>query len=693
MEVARTRLGLALLVVGGLVLGACARHAITRFAPVDDAQLRAAASDPDDWITHGRTYREERYSPLAQIDASNVRRLGLIWSFDLETVRGVEATPLVRDGVMYLTSAWSVVHALDARTGAELWRWDPQVPRSYGRRACCDVVNRGVALYGGRVYVGTLDGRLVALDARSGAPVWEVVTVDRAWPYTITGAPRIVAGRVVIGNGGAEFGVRGYVSAYDAETGARLWRTYTVPGDPSLPFESPALAAAADTWSGRWWEAGGGGTVWDSMAYDPELELLYVGTGNGSPWSRYARSPGGGDNLYLSSILALRPETGELVWHFQTTPGDTWDYTATQHMILADLVIDGRPRKVLMQAPKNGFFYVIDRQTGEFISGEAFVEVSWATGLDASGRPMAAEGGDYGEAPRTVQPSSHGAHNWHSMSFHPGTGLVYIPAQVSGAPYAVDPDYRYQPEAWNTGTDFELYVDVPPEAVEEAHGFLLAWNPVTQREAWRVEHRTIYNGGVLSTAGSLVFQGTADGRFVAYRADDGAKLWESPAGTGVVAAPVTYRVDGVQYVTIAAGWGGSFALSGGRAAAKAGVMGSGRVLTFALDGTAAVPPGRAPPSAPPVPAIEWTASGAELREGGALFHRYCAVCHGVHAVGGGVIPDLRYASREVHGSFVAIVLGGTRMSQGMPSFADVLDEPRLRAIQLYVLSQAEGAPR
>jgi PQQ-dependent dehydrogenase (methanol/ethanol family) len=333
-------------------------------AAVDDARLRAAAGEPQNWLTYGGTYAEQHYSALDQIDTGNVAQLGLAWSFDLETERGVQATPLVADGTLYVTAPWSIVSALDAATGALRWRFDPEVPRSYASNLCCGVPNRGVALYGGNVYVGTLDGRLIALDAKTGKPVWERLTIDPAWPYSITGAPRAVEGKIIIGNGGADFGVRGYVSAYDARTGELAWRTYTVPGNPANGFETPALERAAATWTGEWWVTGGGGTVWDGMAYDPELRLLYVGTGNGSPYPRWLRSPGGGDNLYLASILALRPDTGELVWHYQTTPAETWDYTATQPLILADLELDGRVRHVILQAPKNGFFYLIDRETG-----------------------------------------------------------------------------------------------------------------------------------------------------------------------------------------------------------------------------------------------------------------------------------------------------------------------------------------
>ena len=338
-------------------------------AAIDAARLTAADKEAGNWMSYGRTYDEQRFSPLQQVTAGNVAQLGLAWHYDLDAVhRAQESTPLVIDGVMYVTTAWSKVVALDARTGKELWRYDPKVPGEWGVNACCDVVNRGVAAWKGKLYLGTLDGRLVALDAATGKPAWEVLTVDRAYRYTITGAPRVIKDKVIIGNGGAEFGVRGYVSAYDADTGKLVWRFYTVPGDPTKPFESPALEKAAKTWNGQWWKEGGGGTVWDSVAYDPKLDLLYIGTGNGAPWNRASRSPGGGDNLYLSSIMALKADTGEYVWHYQTTPGETWDFTATQHLILADITIDGRARQVIMQAPKNGFFYVLDRATGELIS-------------------------------------------------------------------------------------------------------------------------------------------------------------------------------------------------------------------------------------------------------------------------------------------------------------------------------------
>jgi len=692
------RVGPLAMAIALLAAGACREagapdaEAIRRSTlAVDDRRLREAGADPREWLAHGRTQDEQRFSPLHQIDERSVAQLGLVWSHDLGTSRGVEATPIVVDGVMYASAPWGVVVALDARTGRRLWSFDPgPAARLRARVACCDSVNRGVALYQGRVYVGTLDGRLVALDAATGEVAWEALTIDPEQPYTITGAPRVVEGRVIIGNGGAEYGVRGYVSAYDARDGSLVWRTYTVPGNPAAGFESPALEAAAKTWTGEWWKLGGGGTVWDAIAYDPELRLLYVGTGNGSPHVRWLRSPQGGDNLYLASILALRPETGELVWHFQTTPGDTWDYTATQQIVLADLEIGGRQRRVLMQAPKNGFFYVLDRATGEFLSARPFVKVTWASGVDARGRPIETPEGDYRAGGRWVSPGVFGGHNWHPMSFSPQTGLVYLPAQEMPAFYAYDEHFAPVRSALNTGVDYSNFVHGSGEKVEMS-GALLAWDPVHQREVWRQGYATAWNGGTLATAGNLVFQGTADGRLVAYRATDGEKLWEAPAGTAVMAGPVSYEVDGVQYVAVAAGWGSGFANSAGPAALAAGVRSSGRVLAFALGGREAPPPAPPAPGPVPEPPLRVPASAAELERGGLLYARYCLACHGPLAIGGGSIPDLRYSSAATHARFAEIVLGGALAERGMPGFGDTLDAEDARRVQAYVLAQAAAA--
>ncbi len=649
---------------------------------VNDATLRNVETRASEWLTHGRDYAETRHSPLKQINAETVKQLGLAWSFDTQTDRGLEATPLVADGVMYTTGSWSIVYALDAKTGKLLWKYDPQVPHRFGAKACCDVVNRGVALYQGKVYVGTIDGRLIALNAATGKLAWSVVTVDQTQSYTITAAPRVVKGNIIIGNGGGEYGVRGYVSAYNAATGKQAWRFYTVPGDPAKPFENEALKKAAATWKGEWWKVGGGGTVWDSVAYDAQLDLLYVGTGNGSPWNQHVRSPGGGDNLYLSSILALRPATGELVWHYQTTPGDQWDYTATQHMILADLTINGRARKVLMQAPKNGFFYVLDRATGELLSAEAYGTVTWAKGVDKqTGRPIENPGVRYPEAPSQQMPGPLGAHNWMPMSFNPQTGLVYIPAQENGFVYIRDQRFQYRPGLWNVGLDWTPFVALPPA---QPTGHLLAWDPVAQKERWRVPYQVMWNGGTLTTAGNLVFQGTGDGRFIAYSADKGAKLWEVNVGTGVIATPMTYELGGVQYVSIMAGWGGAFALTGGYSPAP---VVPGRLLTFALNGKGTLAK-TAPPAMPQVAPIEFTASKETIALGAGLFAQHCSVCHGLTAVGGGgVLPDLKLSAPGTFGKYQAIVRDGAFVEAGMPAFKQALSVEQVEAIRAYVLSQ------
>lgn len=660
-------------------------------AAVDHARIVGAETEPGQWLSHGRTYDEQRYSPLTQIDVSNVGGLGLVWSFDVKTKRGLEATPIVVDGVMYVSGAWSVVFALDARTGALLWEHDPKVNRAVARAACCDVVNRGVAVWEGKVFVGTLDGRLVAIDAATGQSVWDTMTVDPLQPYTITGAPRVVKGRVLIGNGGAEYGVRGYLSAYNADTGKLDWRFYTVPGNPANGFESEALERAAKTWSGEWWKLGGGGTVWDSMAYDAELDLLYIGVGNGSPWNRRLRSPGGGDNLFLSSIVAVRPETGEYVWHYQVVPAETWDYTATQHMILADIEWQGAIRKVLMQAPKSGFFMILDRESGEFLSAEPYAEVTWATHYDPeTGRPVEVPGQDYSNGTATVKPTSGGAHNWQPMAFHPGTGLVYLPIMEALFNFTSAESLEIEPGLRNRGI---VDADAPPGdsqflAVLQkriAIGYLIAWDPKSQSEVWRVRRNTAWNGGLLATAGGLVFQGGGDRFFRAHRAESGEEVWSFPAQTGVIATPVSYEVDGEQYVSILAGWGGSFGLMSGVAMPPAPPR--GRMLTFKLGGNKRLPP-IPDPAVIPEPPPSMNVSQEVLGRGAHLYRRYCAFCHGVGMISGGTVPDLRRLPRSFHENFDAIVRGGAFESLGMPRFSDVLTEEDAKAIHAYVIEQA-----
>ncbi|MGD9902131.1 MAG: PQQ-dependent dehydrogenase, methanol/ethanol family [Vicinamibacterales bacterium] len=514
--------------------------------PVDDGTLRHPPAG--EWVTHGYDYAETRHSPLEQINQGNVAQLQKAWSVEVGANGKLETTPLYSNGVLYGTSTYGIVFAIDARNGSLKWRWDPALVRGGiadgAARFCCGPVNRGLALYKGRVYVGLLDGRLVALDAETGYVSWAVQTTPVGRDYSITGAPRIVKGRVVIGNGGGEYGVRGYLTAYDAESGKQAWRWWVVPGDPSKGLEDRSMEVALKTWKGEWWKYGGGGTPWDAIAYDPDANLVYVGTGNGSPWSRDHRSQGEGDNLYLSSIVALNADTGRYVWHYQTTPGDDWDYNAAQHMILADLTISGRVRKVLMQAPKNGFFYVIDRLTGELISAQPFTTVTWATHIDLkTGRPVETPEGRYAQRAMRISPAAVGAHHWPPMAYNPKTGLVYFPGQDTSMIYQSAPAMEFKEGQWNTGT--QRSGQRPTKT-----GFFVAWDPVQNQERWRIEFGE--GGGVLSTAGDLIFVGANAGNFVALDPLGGKTLWEAKVLTGV-ATPITYELDGKQYVAVVSG--------------------------------------------------------------------------------------------------------------------------------------------
>ncbi|MGD2132397.1 MAG: PQQ-dependent dehydrogenase, methanol/ethanol family [Maricaulaceae bacterium] len=677
------------------------------FGQVNAARLIAADEEPDQWLSAARTYDEQRFSPLDAVNTDNVDELGLAWYADMNTQRGQEATPVVVDGALYVTTAWSMVKAFDAATGAPLWDFDPEVPREYGVNACCDVVNRGVAVWDGKVYVGTLFGELIALDAETGEVVWRIDTIeDRSRPYTITGVPRIVDGLVMIGNGGAEYGVRGYVTAYDAETGEQAWRWYTVPGNPADGFENEAMEMAADTWNGEWWFLGGGGTVWDGMAYDVDLDLLYIGVGNGSPWNQALRSPGGGDNLFLSSIVALRPDTGEYVWHYQTTPGETWDYTATQPIMVADLEIDGEDRRVVMQAPKNGFFYVLDAETGELISAETFAPINWATHVDMeTGRPVEVEAARYdktGEA-AVVAPAPLGAHNWHPMSFSPETGYVYLPTVQNNSAYAPIPsaEFEVNPIGWNIGISFAgaaAAYAAPGAPARINRGYLQAWDPVTQSAAWTVEPEGGgTTGGTLATAGGLVFQGNSHGYFLAFDAETGETLWNTPTQTGIVAAPSTYSIDGEQYVAVLAGSRG-FSPTAGDDANDIGQTNplstnNSRLLVFKLGASGALP--REMPSAetdvadftPP----ESTASAEVIAAGAAVYAENCGVCHGPDAVSGGTFPDLRQSQRLFdEAAWNAVVVGGELAGNGMVSFEAVLDDGESEAIMAYVIDRANA---
>ncbi len=676
---------LACAVLSLLLLGSTAHT-----APLGDTELRSSDRDTGNWLMYGRTYDDHRFSPLNQVNEQSIGKLGLAWSRELGTSRGLEATPLAKDGVLYATGSWSVVFAMDAKTGKTLWRYDPKVPRTRAYFICCDVVNRGVALYHDKVYVGTLDGRLIALDERTGKPVWDVSTADSAnQPYAISGAPRIAGGKVLIGNAGAEYGVRGYISAFDADTGKMAWRFYTVPGDPSKGFESKAMAAAAKTWSGEWWKVGGGGTAWEGIVYDPALDLVYFGTGNPTAWYRAIR--GKGDNWYAASILAVRVSTGELAWHFQTTPGDNWDFDSTQPLVQADLSIGGRARKVIMQANKNGFFYVLDRATGEFISGKPFVSgITWAKELDAkTGRPI--EFDPNNTKASIVSPAPDGAHNWNPMAFSPATGLIYFPAKTGTQSLHVpDESWKYNPDTNNMGGEkaYEGPLKAKMETMPKPTGELLAWNPVTQKAAWHAPYPVAVGGGVLATAGNLVFQGRADGILAAYRATDGKQLWSFDAGTGIMAPPVTYQVDGVQYVTVLAGWGGPDGLGNDPAWGPV-KPGYGRMLTFKLGGDAKLEvPAYGHKGPPPVPTITVDTSPQVVHQGKLLFADNCSGCHGENAVAGPT-PDLRYASKATLEGIDDIVLGGKRATLGMPSFAKILNADQVHAIRAYIVARAK----
>src|SRR5437867_5326694 len=558
---------------------------------VDDLALRNAGKTGEEWLTYGLTPGETRYSPLKQIDTTNVSRLGLAWSYDVGTGGGnQEATPIFWNGTLYGITNWSIVFAVDARTGKERWRWDPEVnPVTVRPKICCGIVNRGLAIYQGKIIAPVIDGRLQALDAETGRPVWEARVAYPQDNYTITMAPRIAKGKVIIGVSGAEFPVRGFFAAYDANTGQLAWRFYTIPGDPSKPFENPALKKAAETWSGQWWKLGGGGTVWDGMAYDPDADLIYVGTGNGGPWPEELRQSKGKDNLYVCSILAVNPDNGQLKWHYQPVPGDSWDFDSVQQLLLADVRIDGRNRKVLMQANKNGFYYVLDRITGAFISAGPYATVTWAKGIDPeTGRPIENPEARYGADPITLAPGPGGAHNWSPMSFNAATGLVYIPASSSSTfTFSIEQNFTYKPGQQNLGITFggrggggggagagapaaaassapartprptppAIGPTVTPEAGQRG-GYLIAWDPVTQKERWRAPGGGGIGGGTVTTAGNLVFHVIPDGRLIAYSADKGEKLLDVQTGLrGGMGPPISYMLDGKQYVALMGGTG------------------------------------------------------------------------------------------------------------------------------------------
>ncbi|MHA3793841.1 PQQ-dependent dehydrogenase, methanol/ethanol family [Sphingomonas sp. YL-JM2C] len=668
-------------------------------APALVAASLAGGTPPHDW-----QLETAYHYPGTQVEAATAGRLGVAWEFDDfvvrgSTHRGVEATPVVVDGVMYLTGPWSVVYALDARTGKPLWQYDPEVDGQFARRTCCDAVNRGVAVADGVVYVAALDGWLAAIDARTGKELWKVDTItDRKMSYAITGAPRVAGRNVVIGNGGGEMGARGYASAYDRKTGKLAWRFFVVPGDPAKGAdEHPEVTEARNTWDPKSrWDLGGGGTPWDSIVYDPDTNIVYVGTGNGMPHPSWLRSPAGGDNLYLSSIVAIDADTGRKKWHYQTTPADSWDYTATQNMILADIEIGGRPRKVIMQAPKNGFFYVLDRVTGELLSAEKFTTVTWADRVDLkTGRPVVSDQSDYSRKTKLVWPSEAGGHNWQPMSYSRETGLVYIPVLEAPMTFQMLEQPKYRPYSNlqgsaasfpsfafgsnKTGGADDILAGQPRPTFQQ---IVRAWDPVRQKEAWATKPMPFWSGGTMVTGG-LVFQGSADGWLTAYDARTGAVVHRVDVGTGIMASPMSYTIDGVQYVAVTAGIGGALNVSYPPGAVAIERQNSERLIVFRIGGPAPrLPPLREARPFTVAPA-QYRGTQAQEQHGAALYGENCGRCHG-GPTGAGGYPNLWKMTPETHAAFESIVLDGAFAYAGMASFADVLSKQDARDIHAFL---------
>jgi quinohemoprotein ethanol dehydrogenase len=691
--------GAAMVLAAAGVLSASWDHASAETV-VDDAAL----TDPnqkDNWLAYGRDHSEQRFSPLDQISVDNVDKLGLAWALPLPEDRALVGTPLVVDGVMYFTGSYSKARAVDAKTGKLIWEYDPETLKHAGDRArMMWGWSRGLTFYKGKVIIATADGRLIALDAKTGTPIWTTQTFDPKLPLHISGAPKAFRDLVLIGNGGSEQGGgRGFITAYHVDTGKEAWKFYVVPGNPADGFEDEAQAMAAKTWTGEWWKIGGGGQTWNALTYDAEFDQILVGTGNGGPWNQKIRSPQGGDNLFLCSVVALDATTGKYKWHYQTTPGETWDYTSTMDIVLADLELtkgEGK-RKVLMHAPKNGFFYVIDRKDGKLLSAEPFAKVTWATGIDmATGRPIEAKGARYETEPVTIWPSVFGAHSWHAMSYNPGTGLVYIPKMELATHWD---DSKIDFNSWkkpsfqiDVGADVGLGNDIPKDA---GTSFLLAWDPVKEKKVWEVPQPNYWNAGTMTTAGNLVFQGRIDGKFAAYDARDGKELWSVNVGSGISAPPITYAVDGKQYVSLLVGFGGAaVAYGGGSSMAQYGWGYRGQLrqlLTFAVDGDKPMPEVGAPTFVRVLNPPDFKLDDKLAEHGEHLYKSSCAWCHGAGAVSGGYTPDLRASEVFLHtDQLKMIVHDGALQRNGMPNFKHLSDED-LEALRHFVRKKAREA--
>ena len=680
--------------MGFSVLAVLFAASVLAATTVDNAALRNE-NDGRNWPAYGRTFSETHYSPLSEINRETVPRLNLAWTLDLDVTNNL-STPLAVDGIIYVASGYSFVHAVDAKTGKLLWRYDPEVAKAAGTKLRTGWGIRGLSFWKGRLFVGTHDGRLISLDAKTGQPVWTVQTLDANDGSFISGPPRVFNDKVIIGFGGGDFGaVRGYVTAYDTATGKQLWRWWTVPGDPAKGFENKSMEMAAKTWTGEWWKYGGGGTVWNAMTYDPEFNRVYLGTGNGGPWNWKIRSPGGGDNLFLCSVVALNADTGEYVWHYQTTPGDSWDYNSAMDMTLATLNIGGVPKKVLLHAPKNGFFYVIDRENGKLISAEKLGKVTWATKVDmATGKPVLTPNARYENGPVTLWPSFQGVHNLYPQSFSPKTGLVYVPTIEMPATFGGDVDYKnWKPLP--SSIQFTGFPTADGDAPADAgKSFLVAWDPVKQRAAWQQPTPGPHNGGTLATAGDLVFQGQADGYINAYGASDGRRVWSYYAATAALGTPITFAIGKTQYVAILTGPLHGAPGGFGSMAARFGWdsrIHPRRLLVFVLDGKAKLPPTPPPVFAQPLDGPQMEVDEALVKEGIQQWSR-CQLCHGPGAVAGGTAPDLRASVVPLNPALFSLTVRTGIEARGMPKFTE-LNDRELDALRHYIRYRARLATR
>ena len=673
------------------LLAACSSKNDT--TKIDDRAI-ADNSRTSEWLAYGGTHYEQRFSPLDDINLGNVAELKVDWFMDLPNDVGLVSTPLVVDGILYFTGTMNVLRAVEAVSGKLIWEFDPEVGKHIGAEKKIGWShNRGISFYKGKVFTATWDGRLIALDAKTGEQIWSTVTYDPKRSLYITGVPKAFKDKVLIGNGGTELGpTRGWITAYDAETGEEAWKFFIVPGNPADGFENEAMEMAAKTWTGEWWKHGGGGNVWHGYTYDPDLDVLYVGTGNGSPWNRKIRSPEGGDNLFLCSIVALDPDTGDYLWHYQTTPGETWDYNSNMDIVLADLSIQGEEIKAILHAPKNGFFYVINRETGKLISAEPFVETSWASHIDMeTGRPVEIEGARYENEPVTITPMSWGAHSWHAMSYNPETGLVYLPVLHGAGTYS---DEGYDLENWQA-VEFEVAFGVDPGPAEnqprEYPASLMAWDPINQKEVWSIPQDTVWNAGTLTTAGNLVFQGRSDGHFLAYDAISGEVLWDFDVGLGVSAPPITYKIGGRQYLSLLVGWGGGYSGYSGAELGWAYRIHTRRIITFSLEGETDLPELPLPYFPEPLQAPDFEVD-EELATAGFDMFMECSYCHGADVASAGMAPDLRASTVPLDpAAFQSLVKEGAKIGLGMPAFPDLTDE-QLSSLMHYIRQVAHQTP-